>query len=67
MNTLNESFQLAERQRSPGSAMHRSLIGQIDFWLGSMVEFAAAALVVVEVALLFAGIVARYLLHAPLT
>lgn len=67
MNTLNESFQLAERQRSPGSAIHRSLIGQIDFWLGSMVEFAAAALVVVEVALLFAGIVARYLLHAPLT
>lgn len=34
--------------------------------LGRAVEFAAAALVVVEMAVLFAGVVARYVLHQPL-
>jgi tripartite ATP-independent transporter DctM subunit len=42
-------------------------VAAIDTWLAHAVELAAAALVTIEVALLFAGIVARYVLHAPLT
>jgi hypothetical protein len=35
--------------------------------LGTLVDIVAAVLAVAEVAILFAGIVARYVLHAPLT
>jgi tripartite ATP-independent transporter DctM subunit len=44
---------------------HR-LIGSIESVLGMLVEIPAAMLVVAEIAILFAGVVARYALHQPL-
>jgi len=40
--------------------------GRIDHGLGSLVEWIAALLVLVEIAVLFAGVVARYVFHQPL-
>ena len=39
----------------------------VELWLGIAVETVTAVLVVAEVVVLFSGIVARYLLHQPLT
>jgi len=44
----------------------RSLIGRIESVLGVLVEIPAALLVVAEIVILFAGVVARYVLHQPL-
>jgi len=44
----------------------RSVLGSIDTALGLLVEIPAAILVVAEVIILFAGVIARYVLHAPL-
>src|SRR5215813_14675339 len=44
----------------------RSLVASIERILGTMVEIPAAILVVAEIVILFAGVVARYVLHAPL-
>jgi tripartite ATP-independent transporter DctM subunit len=41
-------------------------LGMIDDWLGRVVEAVAAVLVVVEVCLLFSGVVARYAFHRPI-
>ena len=41
-------------------------IVHIDRWLRTLVEIPAAGLVLVEVVVLFAGVVARFVLHAPL-
>jgi tripartite ATP-independent transporter DctM subunit len=44
----------------------RSLAASIEAWLGWLVEIPAAILVVAEIVILFAGVIARYVLHAPL-
>jgi tripartite ATP-independent transporter DctM subunit len=44
----------------------RSLMAALDAWLGVLVEVPAALLVVAEIVILFAGVVARYGLHRPL-
>jgi tripartite ATP-independent transporter DctM subunit len=44
----------------------RSLMAALDAWLGVFVEVPAALLVVAEIVILFAGVVARYGLHRPL-
>src|SRR3954453_3989724 len=44
----------------------RSLVGRLEAWLGALVEIPAALLVVAEIIILFAGVVARYGLHRPL-
>src|SRR6516165_11555850 len=43
-----------------------SLVATIESWLGTLVEIPAAILVVAEVVILFAGVVARYGLRQPL-
>src|ERR1700741_2147024 len=43
-----------------------SLIASIDHVLGLMVEIPAALLVIAEIVILFAGVVARYGMHRPL-
>jgi tripartite ATP-independent transporter DctM subunit len=48
------------------SPRRRSLLASLEHGLGTMVEIPAAVLVVAEVVILFAGVVARYVLHAPL-
>jgi tripartite ATP-independent transporter DctM subunit len=48
------------------SPRRRSILGSIDAALGLLVEIPAAILVVAEVAILFAGVIARYVLHTPL-
>src|ERR1700751_5757235 len=46
---------------------HRaSFIASIESWLGLLVEIPAALLVIAEIVILFAGVVARYGLHKPL-
>jgi len=44
----------------------RSLAASLDTYLGMLVEIPAALLVVAEIVILFAGVVARYGLHRPL-
>src|SRR6266704_1770309 len=48
------------------SPRRRSLLASIENVLGSLVEIPAALLVVAEIVILFAGVVARYGLHQPL-
>jgi tripartite ATP-independent transporter DctM subunit len=60
---------MAEIQAPPpadGAGSHRSFSRIVDAWLGGTVELAAAALVVAEIAILFGGVVARYVFNAPL-
>ena len=52
--------------REDGGSVRRSLLGRLEAGLGGAVEAIAALLVAVEIALLFSGIVARYVLHQPL-
>jgi tripartite ATP-independent transporter DctM subunit len=42
------------------------LAGELDRWLGALVEIPAALLVVTEIVVLFAGVVSRYGFHRPL-
>src|SRR5204863_2045980 len=49
---------MSPRRRSPAASLEASL--------GIMVEIPAAVLVVAEIVILFAGVVARYGLHRPL-
>ena len=44
----------------------RSLLASIEHFLGMLVEIPAALLVVAEIVILFAGVVARYGMHRPL-
>ncbi|HEY7842361.1 MAG TPA: TRAP transporter large permease subunit [Bradyrhizobium sp.] len=54
-----EEVALAPPRRPSGVAL-------VEFYLGLLVEIPAAILVVAEIAILFAGVVARYVLHQPL-
>lgn len=42
------------------------LAQRLDCWLGAAIDGVAAVLVVVEVAVLLAGVIARFVLHSPL-
>lgn len=42
------------------------IVQAVDVWLGRIVDFVAAALIVVEVCLLFSGVIARYVFHSPI-
>ncbi len=56
-------------QAAAGEAMsprRRSLAASLESWLATLVEIPAALLVVAEIVILFAGVVARYGLHWPL-
>src|SRR3954465_12654600 len=58
-------------QAAPGGAAsdasrRRALAGRLETGLGALVEVPAALLVVAEIVILFAGVVARYGLHRPL-
>jgi tripartite ATP-independent transporter DctM subunit len=48
------------------SPRRRSLAAWLETWLGMLVEIPAAMLVVAEIVILFAGVVARYGLRRPL-
>ena len=48
------------------SPRRRSLAATLEAWLGTLVEIPAACLVVAEIVILFAGVVARYGLQQPL-
>jgi tripartite ATP-independent transporter DctM subunit len=48
------------------SPRRRPLAGVLESWLGTLVEIPAAMLVVAEIVILFAGVVARYGLRQPL-
>src|ERR1700732_3683776 len=49
-----------------GSPRRSSLAASLEFFLGMLVEIPAAILVVAEIVILFAGVVARYGLRQPL-
>jgi tripartite ATP-independent transporter DctM subunit len=49
-----------------GSPRRSSLAASLEAWLGMLVEIPAAILVVAEIVILFAGVVARYGLRQPL-
>src|SRR6202521_942646 len=56
-------------QAAEGEAMPprpRSFAASLEAWLGMLAEIPAALLVVAEIVILFAGVVARYGLHSPL-
>src|SRR5437899_1739384 len=48
------------------SPRRRPLVASLESWLGMLVEIPAAMLVVAEIVILFAGVVARYGLRQPL-
>src|SRR5580692_5728783 len=58
-----QTLPLADRSEAES---RRSLIGTLDAWLGTVVEFAAAALVAAEIIILFGGVIARYIFNSPL-
>jgi tripartite ATP-independent transporter DctM subunit len=49
-----------------GRTAGRSVVVVIDAWLGGLVEILAATLVALEIAILFGGVVARYVFNHPL-
>jgi tripartite ATP-independent transporter DctM subunit len=49
-----------------GRAAGRSVVMVIDAWLGGLVEILASTLVALEIAILFGGVVARYVFNHPL-
>src|SRR4051794_19296009 len=53
-------------ERAIGSPRPRLLAGSLEALLGTLVEIPAAILVVAEIVILFAGVVARYGLRRPL-
>ncbi|MES2529631.1 MAG: TRAP transporter large permease subunit, partial [Pseudomonadota bacterium] len=55
----------ALRAAPPANAASR-WAGRVDGWLGTVVESAAALLVLAEICVLFAGVTARYAFHSPL-
>ena len=57
-----------DSQAGAGASMpsRRPALEMIDHWLGLLVEIPTALLVVVEVIILFAGVVSRYVFHSPL-
>jgi tripartite ATP-independent transporter DctM subunit len=55
-------FAIGEVDESP----RPSLVASIESWIGLLVEIPAAMLVVAEIIILFAGVVARYGLRQPL-
>jgi tripartite ATP-independent transporter DctM subunit len=48
------------------AAPDRSLVAKLEHGLGWLVEIPTAILVVVEIVILFAGVVSRYVFHSPL-
>jgi tripartite ATP-independent transporter DctM subunit len=56
----------AASEVASGPPRRRSLAASLDVYLGMLVEIPAALLVVAEIVILFAGVVARYGLHRPL-
>src|SRR5437667_2456639 len=48
------------------SPRRRSVAASLESWLGMLVEIPAALLVIAEIVILFAGVVARYGMHRPL-
>ena len=50
-----------------GKPVSKSGSDRFELWLGRLTEWPAAALVVVEVCVLFAGVVSRYVVNRPLT
>jgi tripartite ATP-independent transporter DctM subunit len=61
-----EVSQAAGGEAAIAPPRRRSLAASLDVYLGMLVEIPAALLVVAEIAILFAGVVARYGLHRPL-
>jgi tripartite ATP-independent transporter DctM subunit len=61
-----ELSQAAGGEAALEAPRRRSLATSLDTYLGMLVEIPAALLVVAEIVILFAGVVARYGLHRPL-
>jgi tripartite ATP-independent transporter DctM subunit len=61
-----EVSQVAGGEAAVAPPRRRSLAASLDVYLGRLVEIPAALLVVAEIVILFAGVVARYGLHRPL-
>jgi tripartite ATP-independent transporter DctM subunit len=61
---------LGETPRAPDAplvgAAWRTRLARVDVMLGHITEVPAAVLIVVETAVLLAGVISRYLLHSPL-
>jgi len=61
-----ELTQAAPDGTASDASRRRALADRLESWLGTLVEVPAALLVVAEIVILFAGVVARYGLHRPL-
>jgi tripartite ATP-independent transporter DctM subunit len=61
-----ELSQAAVGEAAIQAPRRRSLAASLDTYLGMLVEIPAAILVVAEIVILFAGVIARYGLHRPL-
>lgn len=61
-----EISQVSVVEVAVGAPRRRSRLGALEALLAMLVEIPAAMLVVAEIVVLFAGVVSRYVLHAPL-
>jgi tripartite ATP-independent transporter DctM subunit len=61
-----ELSRAAAGEVASGPPRRRSIAASLEVYLGMLVEIPAALLVVAEIVILFAGVVARYGLHQPL-
>src|SRR3954469_21709872 len=61
-----ELSQAASGEAASDASRRRALAGRLEHLLGALVEIPAALLVIAEIVILFAGVVARYGLHRPL-
>ncbi len=57
----------SDRTAFSGEPMTASKLAKIDWWVNKLVELAAAATLIAEIGVLSAGVIARYILHTPLT
>lgn len=68
--TANDGISASSKERAPGEGITSSVrrfIFRLDRWIGIATEIPAAVLVAVEILVLFAGVVSRYVFNRPLT
>ena len=66
MQNVHDTLPLDARAEAANAGLTRRGAARVETVLGYAVATVAALLVVVEIVVLFAGVVSRYLLHRPM-
>src|SRR3954451_10189108 len=60
-------MELAQKEEALAASSWAEVAARLDGWLGRLVEVPVALLTAIEVLILFAGVVSRYVFHNPFT